>query len=238
MKHKEKQKNDEYLTIPSIFRDSTLLARKQELVPRYNLYVDSLDALHEKLYEELGSDYYKLDYQTTYETELLQGKQSAQTEISEIDRLLATSEEERTERHYKELLKTKKEARSDKDFQDIQNKFREMEGYKDSAALVTECEKQYHILKEQREAQEQRSREIEEQKNREEKRRKRRNRIIEVISKIALFPLAILVFVGLVNAHAASGAGRGAAVFLPLVIPILIIAFGWKIVDWFVSQKL
>ena len=68
--------------------------------------------------------------------------------------VLKEEREERERQTQYDRLVTEKNRTSEKDFPDLAKKLRAMDGYKDTAALADECEKQYHVLKEEREEQE------------------------------------------------------------------------------------
>ncbi len=61
-------------------------------------------------------------------------------EKSDIEALLRKTEKERTEDYYQMLLNTKNAISDEKDFTDLAEKFRKMEGYRDSKALAIECD--------------------------------------------------------------------------------------------------
>ena len=69
--------------------------------------------------------------------------------------------EEREERErqsqYDRLVAEKNQATSESQYKDLVHRFRAMTGYKDTASLADECEKQYQVLREQREEQERQS---------------------------------------------------------------------------------
>jgi len=56
--------------------------------------------------------------------------------------------------HYDELVKAKNNASTEGEYQNIAQKFREMNGYKNTTELASECDNQYRVLKERREEQE------------------------------------------------------------------------------------
>ena len=61
-------------------------------------------------------------------------------QIRDLDTLLRKSPEQRTEDYYQWLLDEKKTATDEKKFPELAKKFMEMEGYKDTKTLATECE--------------------------------------------------------------------------------------------------
>jgi len=62
------------------------------------------------------------------------------TQLRDLDALLRKTPEQRTEDHYQSLLDTKNSTDDEEVFTELAEKFREMEGYKDTEALATECE--------------------------------------------------------------------------------------------------
>jgi len=63
----------------------------------------------------------------------------SETKTRELEALLPLSPVERMEKHYQILLDTKSMASDEKEFSELVEKFREMEGYKNSVALADEC---------------------------------------------------------------------------------------------------
>jgi hypothetical protein len=106
--------------------------------------VDTSEITSSSIYKNLGkSEGRWYDIETDARRERIEkSKLKIEYEFKKrnLEALLQKTEEQRTEEHYQQLLNGKNTASNEKEFVELVKKFREMEGYKDTEALATECE--------------------------------------------------------------------------------------------------
>jgi len=124
------------------------------------------DEMANKKFNEVNNAYEELCKE-------LEAKQKQREAEKERER----REEQERQEQYDQLIQAKNKASTEGEYQELAEKFREMDGYKDTAQLADECDNQYRVLKERREKQERERVERERlQREYEEQERKRKEK--------------------------------------------------------------